>query len=44
MPVVMCSFCEYLGNGEEVFSKWRDVEEHEEKEHKKELAELRKGQ
>ncbi len=49
MPIVMCQFCEYIGQGPATFAptgpgldddEWLDVEKHEEREHPEELAKL----
>ena len=47
MPIVLCQFCEYVGQGEDVgyyddiiLTMWADAEEHERTKHPEELAEL----
>ncbi len=47
MPIVLCQFCEYVGQGTATFApagldddEWLDVERHEEREHPEELAKL----
>ena len=47
MPIILCQFCEYVGQGDDtsyddddILVTWADVEGHERTEHPEELAEL----
>lgn len=39
MPLVMCSYCHYLGEGKTLEEKWKDVQKHEVLEHPGEIEE-----
>jgi len=39
MPAILCSWCQYVGQGDDFDDKIADVEEHEEKHHAEEIAE-----
>jgi hypothetical protein len=39
MPIVICKYCDYVGQGQTLEEKWDDAEKHEKSQHKKELKE-----
>ena len=39
MPTIICLFCQYVGQGDEMMDRWQDANAHELKEHPKEHRE-----